>query len=64
MQNGFSLNHGEHKTGKYSREVEKPLFFLYLSNKDTNVSELTQTALYNIELRKCICIENFKFIMV
>ena len=50
MQNGFSLNHGEHKTGKYSREVEKPLFFLYLSNKDTNVSELTQTVLYNTEL--------------
>ena len=50
MQNGFSLNHGEHKTGKYTREVEKPLFFLYLCKKETNVSELTQTVLYNTEL--------------
>ena len=28
----------------------KNLSFLYLSNKDTNVSELTQTVLYNTEL--------------
>ena len=51
MQNGFFLNLEEHKTGKFLREVEKPLFFLSLYYNYTNVSELTQTVLNNTELR-------------
>ncbi len=39
MQNGFSLNHGEHKTGKYFREVKKPLFFYtYVKKKQMLVN--------------------------
>jgi len=34
-----------------TREVGETSLFLYLCEKETNVSELTQTSLYNIELR-------------
>lgn len=37
--------------------------FLYLSNKDTNVSKLTQTCIDSIELGKSIWSENHAFVI-